>query len=102
MYRKKRARAFRKFGSGWRKQPKAAKEGLLARRAGAKRERDVRRRQQSRPSEELDPLAHAGHGAVSEDPEHTAIADDPMDSERRISWYGHEALRLPRSALPGS
>src|SRR5438132_689472 len=65
-------------------------------RACAERQGDLRRGEQSRPSEELDRFAHARDRTVREDPEHTALADHPMDAERRIDGHEHEALRLPR------
>src|SRR5437867_3534486 len=65
-------------------------------RTGTKRERDVRRGEQGWPPEEIDLFAHARYRAVGEDPEHTAVADHPMDAERRIHRHQDQALRLPR------
>ena len=55
------------------------------------------RRQERRPSEELDPLANTRHGTVREDAEHAAVADDPVDPDGRVHRHEHEALRLPCS-----
>src|SRR5256885_625944 len=65
-------------------------------RAGAERQRDLRRWEQGGPSEEVDPLADACNRAVGQDSEDTAVADHAMKPERRVDRHEHHSLRLPR------
>src|SRR5438309_11029286 len=66
-------------------------EGREQSSAGPEREGHMRGGKKSRPSEELDSFADARDGAVREDPECAAAADDSMDPDRRVHRHEDEA-----------